>query len=336
MKKTKIAINGFGRIGRVFFRQTFDDKEIEVVAVNDLADIENIAYLLKRDSVYGVYDKEISVKGEYIVVDGKEIKYLQEKDPSKLPWGELGVDVVIEATGVFRTQEKASAHIDAGAKRVVITAPAKDEVTPTATPNVGIDNLKKARVTSNASCTTNATTPVMAVMNADPGVEKAMLTTIHGYTATQSIVDAPSKGDFLKGRAAAANIVPHATGAAKATQKAIPEIEGKFDGIAMRVPVITGSVVVLTFLAKRNTTREEVNDIFRKAAADPAWKDILCVSEVPFVSTDVIGDPHGAIVDLTFTRVVDGNLVKVFSWYDNEWGYTAMLVKHVLSLKSFL
>lgn len=331
----KIAINGFGRIGRVFFRKVFGEGNIDIVAINDLGDIENLAYLLRRDSVYGKYDKSVEVKGGELVVDGQKIKIFQEKDPARLPWGELSVDVVVESTGVFTTLEKAKPHLDAGAKRVVITAPAKDDVTPTSTPNVGTEFLTASQITSNASCTTNATTPVVAVLLNDPGIEKAVLTTVHGYTASQNLVDGPSK-DVVRGRAAAVNIIPSHTGAAIATEKATPAIKGKFDGIALRVPVVTGSVIDFTFIAKRRTSVEEINDIFRTAAKSDIWQGILSVSETPLVSTDIIGEPYGSIVDLSFTRVVDGNLVKVLSWYDNEWGYVSMLAKHVESLKKLL
>ncbi len=337
MAKVKIAINGFGRIGRIFFRQAFASPEIEIVAVNDLGSPENLAYLLKYDSVYGPYEKSIEVKDGKLVVDGKDIELLQEKDPSKLPWGKLGIDIVVESTGVFESRDKAKAHLDAGAKRVVITAPAKDEVTPTSTPNVGEEFLKSDKITSNASCTTNAVTPVMAVMLKEPGVKKAILNTIHGYTATQGLVDGPDrKNDFRRGRAAAQNIAPSSTGAALAATKAVPELAGKFDGISIRVPIVCGSIIDFTFIAARPTSVEEINDIFKKAAQQKEWEGILAVSEEPLVSTDIIRNPHGAIVDLEMTRVVDGDLVKVLAWYDNEWGYGAMLLKHILAIAQLL
>jgi len=333
----KIAINGFGRIGRIFFRNAFGHKDIDIIALNDLGAIENIAYLLKYDSVYGRYEKPVSVKGDELVVDGKEVKFFNEKDPAGLPWKDLGIDIVVESTGVFTSYDKAKAHLEAGAKRVVISAPAKDEgETKTFTPNVGVGFIKEGIITSNASCTTNATTPLMAVMMINPGVEKAVLNTVHGYTATQNLVDGPTKSkDFRKGRAAA-NIIPTSTGAAAATVKAIPGLKDKFDGVAMRIPLISGSLVDLTFLAKKKTTVEEINNIFKEAAEKPAWKGVLKVTEEPLVSSDILGEPYGAIVDLSMTRVVDGDLVKVFSWYDNEWGYSAMLVKHIEALKPFL
>lgn len=333
----KIAINGFGRIGRIFFRQAFGNPDVEIVAINDLGTAANMAYLLKYDTVYGRYNKQVQMTDSKMVVDGKEVVLLQEKDPSKLPWGQLGIDVVVESTGVFDTRDKAAAHLTAGAKRVVITQPTHDEVTPTATPNVGLDVLSKDKITSNASCTTNAVNPVIAVMIQNPGIEKALLTTVHGYTATQGLVDGPDKkDDFRRARAAAQNIVPSTTGAAKATTRVITALEGKFDGIAIRVPVISGSLIDVTFISPRPTSKEEINDIFKKAAASPEWQGILTVTEEPLVSTDILATEYGAIVDLALTRVADGNLVKVFAWYDNEWGYSATLLKHVLAVSQML
>jgi glyceraldehyde 3-phosphate dehydrogenase len=333
----KVAINGFGRIGRIFFRQAFGHPELEFVAVNDLGSAENLAYLLKYDSVYGKYNKSIEVKNGNFLIDGKEIKVLQEKDPTKLPWKELDIDIAVESTGVFESYEKAKAHLEAGAKRVVITAPAKDNITPTSTPNVGKEFLKQNKVTSNASCTTNAVTPVMAVMMKELGIKKAILNTVHGYTATQGLVDGPGhKDDFRRGRAAAVNIVPSSTGAALAATKAIPELAGKFDGISVRVPIVSGSIIDFTFLAARPTSVEEINNIFKKAAKEKEWEGILTVSEEPLVSTDILGNPHGSIVDLTMTKVIDGDLVKILAWYDNEWGYGAMLLKHILAVANLL
>jgi len=333
----RIAINGFGRIGRIFFRQAFGHPELEFVAINDLGSAENLAYLLKYDSVYGQYNKSIEVKNGNFLIEGKEIKVLQEKDPTKLPWKELNIDIVVESTGVFESYEKAKAHLEAGAKRVVITAPAKDNITPTSTPNVGEEFLKQNKITSNASCTTNAVTPVMAVMMKEPGIKKAILNTVHGYTATQGLVDGPGhKDDFRRGRAAAVNIVPSSTGAALVATKVIPELAGKFDGISMRVPIVSGSIIDFTFLAARPTSVEEINNIFKKAAKEKEWEGILAVSEEPLVSTDILHNPHGSIVDLTMTRVIDGDLVKILAWYDNEWGYGAMLLKHVLAVVKLL
>ena len=337
MYKLRIAINGFGRIGRIFFRQAFGYPEIEIVAINDLGSIENLAYLLKYDTVYGRFDKSVELKDNSLLADGQEIKVFQEIDPKNLPWKDLNIDVVVESTGVFETKEKASGHLEAGAKRVVITAPAKDEITPTATPNVGMQTLADDLVTSNASCTTNAVNPVAAVMMASVGLKKAILTTVHGYTASQGLVDGPDKKeDFRRARAAAQNIVPSTTGAAKATIRVINELENKFDGVAIRVPVLSGSLIDFTFVTEQPTSVKEINDIFKKAAASKEWEGILTVTEDPIVSSDILGNPHGSVVDLALTKVIDGDLVKVFAWYDNEWGYGAMLLKHLLALKSLL
>lgn len=333
----KIAINGFGRIGRIFFRQAFGHPDLDFVVINDLGTPENLAYLLKYDTVYGRYEKQVSHKDGILVVDGKEIKVFSEKEPAKLPWKDLGVDLVVESTGVFDSKEKATPHLDAGAKRVVITAPAKDEVTPTFTPALEPKGKDVDKITSNASCTTNAVNPVMAVMMANPGVQKAILTTVHGYTATQGLVDGPDKkGDFRRARAAAQNIVPSTTGAAEATKRVLPGLAGKFDGLSIRVPVICGSLIDVTFIAARSTSVEEINNAFKEAAASPEWQGILTATEEPLVSSDILKNPHGSIVDLGLTRVVDGNLVKVFSWYDNEWGYGAMLLKHILAVAQSL
>lgn len=325
-KKIRIAINGFGRIGRIFFRQAIQNLNFEIVAINDLGDKDNLIYLLKYDSVYGRF--------EY---SADRIKFLNERDPLKLPWKEFDIDVVVESTGVFTSYDKAKAHIDSGAKRVVITAPAKDNgETKTATPNVGMEFLSKGNISSNASCTTNAVTPVAKIMMEHIGIKKAILNTVHGYTSTQAMVDSPNSKNFRKGRAGAQNIIPSTTGAALATSKVIPALKNIFDGISMRVPVISGSIVDFTFVAKKNTTVEEVNSIFKKEAKSDKWQGILKVTEDPLVSSDILKEPYGAIIDLTMTRVVDGDLVKILSWYDNEWGYSAMLVKHIESLTSFL
>ncbi|PIT92657.1 MAG: type I glyceraldehyde-3-phosphate dehydrogenase [Candidatus Harrisonbacteria bacterium CG10_big_fil_rev_8_21_14_0_10_42_17] len=348
MQKVRIAINGFGRIGRLFFRQAFDNEHFEFVAINDLSEIENLAYLLKHDSTYRSYPGEVSVEGDsspggdkgLLVVDGQRILVIKEKDPLKLPWKDLGIDIVVDATGIFNTFEKVQQHVTAGAKRAVITAPSKDDERADAkTILIGVNDeyLKTCIVTSNGSCTTNATTPVVAIMDETIGVEKAMLTTVHGYTATQSLVDGPTRGnDFRRGRAAAQNIIPATTGAAIAVTRVIPNLKDKFDGVAMRVPVLTGSLVDFTFLAKRKTSVEEVNAIFKKAIQDTRWNKVLNVTDEQLVSTDIIGESYGAIVDLNYTKVVDGDLVKVFSWYDNEWGYVSTLVQHVQKMAETL
>lgn len=337
----RIAINGFGRIGRLFFRQAFGVKGIDIVAVNDLGDAENLAYLLKYDTVYGRYGKEVKTKPGALVVEGKAVALLQEKDPAKLPWKKLGIDIVVEATGVFESYEKAKVHLAAGARRVILTAPAKDRegVAEGKMILMGIndDELKTAVLSSNASCTTNAASPVIQILSEELGIAKAVLNTVHAYTATQSMVDGPVKGkDFLRGRAGAQNIIPSTTGAAIAMARAIPELAGKFDGIALRVPVVSGSIADITFVAKRKTSVEEVNKILKKAASSSRWEGILKVTDDPLVSSDIIGEPYGAIVDLSFTKVVAGDLVKVLSWYDNEYGYAAMLVKHVQKAARFL
>lgn len=326
----RIAINGFGRIGRIFFRQTCNHPDLEIVAINDLGDKENLIYLLEHDSVYGKFRFPTS-----------NIQFLNEKDPAKLPWKDFNIDVVVESTGIFESFEKAKAHLEAGAKRVVITAPPKD---PEGTAGgrtvlVGINEgkLKETILTSNASCTTNAVSPVIAVMAENPGIKKAILNTIHAYTATQSIVDGPVKGsDFRRGRAGAQNIVPSTTGAAIAVTRVIEELKNKFDGIAIRVPVVAGSIADITFLSKRKTSSDEINEIFKKASQSPRWDGILKVTEEQIVSSDIIGEPYAAIVDLKFTKVIDDDLVKVLAWYDNEWGYCAVLIKHIEILKDYL
>jgi glyceraldehyde 3-phosphate dehydrogenase len=331
-----IAINGFGRIGRVFFRQAFGRNNFNIVAINDLSDPQNLLYLLKYDSVYGRYEKELILKENKFLIEDKEVLIFSEKDPANLPWKDLNIDLVVESTGFFTTFEKAKAHLLAGAKRVVITAPAKDEITYTFTPNLEKDLSKifnmgeQGLITSNASCTTNSVNPVIYIMMKRIGVKKAILTTIHAYTNTQSLVDSISKEkDFRRGRSGAFNIVPSTTGAAEATARVIPEMKGKFDGISIRIPVITGSLSDITFITEKKTTVDEINNIFKEEAQKPEWKDIIKVIEDQIVSSDIIKEPYGAIIDLTLTKVVDGDLVKVFSWYDNEWGYCAMLIKHI-------
>ena len=332
---TKIAINGFGRIGRLFFRQISEKSGFQVVAINDLGSVENLAYLLQYDTVYRRFEKEVEVADNALVVDGKKVRILQEREPSKLPWSKMGVDIVIEATGMFTKYEQAKMHLAAGAKRVVITAPAKDpdgKNGKTVLMGVNEEVMSTCSMTSNASCTTNSVAAVIKILNEDIGVKKAVLNTTHGYTATQSLVDGPTRSsDVRRGRAAAQNIIPSTTGAAIAVGRAIPKLNEKFDGIALRVPVIAGSIADITFVAKRKTTVKEVNKVLAKAARSRQWKGILQVTKDPLVSSDIVGQPYAAIVDLNFTRVVDGDLVKVLSWYDNEWGYVATLVRHVES-----
>lgn len=328
----RVAINGFGRIGRAFVRAAWHDPSIDIVAINDLGELENLAYLLKYDSVYRQFPGQVSAEDGQLVVGAKRIAFVSEKDPANLPWGMHKVDVVVESTGVFDSYEKASAHLVAGAKRVVISAPVKDEASNGATVLVGVneEKLGTCTITSNASCTTNAASPLIAILDEALGVEKALLSTVHAYTATQSIVDSPVKGsDKRRGRAAAQNITPSSTGAAVAVTKAYAQLTDKFDGIAVRVPVVAGSLVDITFLSKKDTTAEEVNTILEKAAAEARWKGIFAASREPLVSSDIIGMEYGAIADLEMTRVVGGNLVKVLAWYDNEMGYAHTLLRHV-------
>lgn len=328
----RVAINGFGRIGRAFVRQVWDNPEIELVAVNDLGSAENLAYLLAYDTVYGRAPFTVTAGEGTLTIDGKEVKFLSEKDPGLLPWKDLSIDVVVEATGFFTDYQKAHAHVVAGARRVVITGPVKDEHPLGATVLMGLDESKLGTcpITSNASCTTNSASPVIAILDEAIGIEKAVLSTTHAYTASQAIVDGPSKKDMKEGRAAAQNIVPTSTGAAIAVTKAYPALAGKFDGISLRVPVPAGSIADITFIAKRHTTVEEVNETLRKAAADPRWQGLFQASDEEFVSSDIIGQRAASIADLGMTRVVDGTLVKVLAWYDNEAGYTATLVRHVI------
>lgn len=327
----KVAINGFGRIGRCFLRAAHAARApFEIVGLNDLGSLENLAYLLKYDTVYGRFEGSVEVRDGKLIVDGKEIVFVQEKDPAKLPWGTLGVDVVVESTGFFTDPAKAKAHLDAGAKRVVISAPAKGDGAETILIGANEEKFKGCQITSNASCTTNAASPIIGILDAAIGIEKAILNTTHAYTATQSIVDGPAGDDFRRGRAGAQNLGPSSTGAAKATALAYAQMKNKFDGISVRVPVPAGSIVDVTFIAKRPTTVEEVNAALKAAAETPSWKRVFAVTEEPLVSSDILGLPYGSIADLQMTRVVDGNLVKVLAWYDNEMGYTHTLVEHVI------
>lgn len=329
---TRVAINGFGRIGRGFMRAAHGRKEFEIVAVNDLTSPENLAYLLKYDTVYGRAPFSVSTKGASLVVDGKEIPVLSEREPGKLPWKDLRVDIVLESTGFFTDAQKAQAHISAGAKKVVISAPAKGEGAETILIGANEEKFGTCDISSNASCTTNAASPLIGVLDESIGIERAILNTTHAYTATQAIVDAPAHDDFRRGRAGAANLAPSSTGAAKATALAYPNLKGRFDGVAVRVPVPAGSLVDVTFVAKRPTTVEEVNAALKAAAASERWKRVFAVTEEPLVSSDILGLPYGSIADLAMTRVVDGTLVKVMAWYDNEMGYVHTLVEHVVEV----
>jgi glyceraldehyde 3-phosphate dehydrogenase len=342
MTKVKVGINGFGRIGRAFLREAMDRDDVEVVAINDLGNIENLAYLLQYDTVYKRADFTVSadVLGSQIVLNkgGVEtkVKFYSQKMPDLIAWKEADVNVVIEATGFFTKFEDAKLHLKGGAKKVVISAPAKDEpldmTQATILLGVNEDKLAQCIVTSNASCTTNAASPLIAILSEAIGVEKALLSTTHGYTASQSLVDGPNKKDFREGRAAAQNIVPSSTGAAIAVTKAFPALSGLFDGISLRVPVPAGSIVDVTFIAKRDTTKEEVNEILKKSSKLDKWAGIFSVTEEDLVSSDILGAKYASIADLQFTRVVGGNLVKVLAWYDNEAGYTHTLVDHAVKL----
>ncbi|HEY4602117.1 MAG TPA: type I glyceraldehyde-3-phosphate dehydrogenase [Cerasibacillus sp.] len=321
----KIGINGFGRIGRLVFRESLKSEKVEVVAVNDLTDAKMLAHLLKYDSVHGKMEEEIAVHESNIVVGGKEIKVMAERNPANLPWGELGVDIVIEATGRFRDRESAQKHIDAGAKKVIISAPGKDvDLTVVMGVNDEQYDADKHHIVSNASCTTNCLAPFAKVLHERFGIKRGLMTTIHAYTNDQQILDLPHK-DYRRARAAAENIIPTTTGAAKAVAEVLPELAGKLNGMAVRVPVPDGSVVDLVAELEKTATAEELNNAFKEAAEDEL-KGILEYSEEPLVSTDIVGNPHSSIFDALSTMVIDDNLVKLISWYDNEMGYSARCV----------
>jgi len=322
----KVAINGFGRIGRAAFKIILDTPELDLVGVNDIMPLDNLAYLLKYDTVYGKYDKEVEVGDGALIVDGEEYPFFAERDPSDLPWGESDLDIAFECTGIFRTQEGLEKHLEAGAKFVILSAPAKSEGIPTIVHGVNVPEDESVRYLSCASCTTNCITPVVEVMGRRVGVENAIMTTIHAYTSTQAIVDGPSK-QFRRGRAAAANFVPTTTGAAIATTKVLPELVGRFDGVAVRAPIPVGSISDIIFVTTRETSVEEINDIFREEAASDKYRGILGVAEDAIVSADIIGDTHASIVDVGMTQVVNGTLVKIMSWYDNEWGFTSQMIR---------
>jgi glyceraldehyde 3-phosphate dehydrogenase len=327
--KTRIAINGFGRIGRNAFKIAFERSDVEIVAINDLTDTKTLAHLLKHDSNYGAYQHEVSFDDQNITVKGQKIRVLGEKDPAALPWKDLNVDVVIESTGFFTDPEKAKAHVAAGAKKVVISAPAKGAGSSTIILGVNEDALDGAgEVVNNGSCTTNCITPVAAIIETHFGIEKAMMTTVHSYTADQRLQDAPHK-DLRRARAAAQNIVPTSTGATISATEALPALKGNFGGLSLRVPTPVVSLSDFVILTKRKVTVEEVNEVFKKAASEPYYQGILGVTEEELVSGDFIGNSHSAIVDLKLTAVVGGNMLKVVAWYDNEWGYSNRLVEVV-------
>lgn len=333
--KKRVAINGLGRIGRTFFKMAEGSEDFEIVAINDLGDLENLAYLLTYDTSYGRSDFNVEVKDGALSVDGRSIRFTSEPDPAKLPWKEESIDVVVEATGVFASYEKAKAHLEAGARRVVVSAPVKDDPEAAGVTGgtilVGVNDsdIETYDISSNGSCTTNAGSPVVVILDEAIGIEKALLNTVHAYTSTQALVDGPNKKDMRKGRNAAQNIVPTSTGAAVAVTKAYEPLIDKFDGIALRVPVPVGSIADITFVSKKETSVEEVNEALVAASKDDRWRGIFATIDDPVVSSDIIGATHASIADLSMTRVVGGNLVKVLAWYDNETGYTNTLMEHV-------
>lgn len=326
----RVAINGLGRIGRATLRSVLEEPAFELVAVNDVAPADNVAYLLRYDTAYGRFGEPVEARDSRLTVGARTIHALREEDPAQLPWRDLGVELVFECTGVFRTGDALRRHLEAGARRVVLSAPAKDE---TATVVYGVNEGEAAGrdIVSCASCTTNSIAPVMEIADRRIGVRKATMTTVHAYTAGQELVDGP-KGSWRRGRAAALNIVPTSTGAARATGIVLPAIAGRFDGVALRVPVAVGSIADIVFLAARDTSADEVNAIFREEADSDRYRGILGVTEEPIVSADIIGDGRASIVDLTVTAVTDGDLVKVMAWYDNEWGYAQQMVRHARAM----
>jgi len=334
--KIKVGINGFGRIGRQAFKVALEHPEVEVAGINDLTSTSVLAHLLKYDSVYGRYHRKIESDETNIIVDGHSYPVSAEKDPAALPWGKLGVDVVLECTGRFTDGEKASAHLKAGAKKVVISAPAKDEgKTPTIVLGVNADKYESSQnIISCASCTTNCIAPVLAILEEKFGVEKALMSTIHSYTAEQNLIDGPPPGgksnDLRRARAAALNIIPTTTGAAISATQAIPSLKGKFDGVSFRVPTPVGSLADFVILMKKNVTKEEVNQAFVEAAASDRFRGILEATTEPIVLQDIVGNPASSIVDLNLTQVVEGNFVKVVAWYDNEYGYSHRLVEEAI------
>jgi glyceraldehyde 3-phosphate dehydrogenase len=321
----KFGINGFGRIGRLVFKAMQSDPDVEVVAINDITDAKTLAFLLKYDSVHGRFPEPVRAEGDMLVVGNRKVKIYAEKDPKNLPWGDLGADIVVESTGIFRNREKMSWHLEAGAKKVLLSAPAKDEMDCTVVMGVNDDTLKSEHVlVSNASCTTNCLAPVAKVLNDSFGIKRGWMTTIHGYTNDQRLLDLPHS-DLRRARAAAANIIPTTTGAAKAVGLVIPELKGKLDGVAMRVPVPDGSLVDLVAELNKNATAEEINSEMKKAT-EGKLKGILEYCEDPIVSSDVVGNSHSSVFDSLSTKVMDNNFVKVVSWYDNEWGYSKRTV----------
>jgi glyceraldehyde 3-phosphate dehydrogenase len=322
----KIAINGFGRIGRAVYKIALETPDLEPVAINDLVPTDNLAYLLKYDTVYGRYERSVETDGDTLLVDGVGYPVFHQKDPTQLPWGELQVDIAFECTGVFTRREDLEKHVLAGAKYAILSAPAKSEDVDTVVHGVNTPQGEPPRILSCASCTTNSIAPVVEIMGRRIGIKKAIMTTFHAYTASQGLVDGPAR-KIRRGRAGAANFVPTTTGAAKATTKTLPQYEGRFDGVAVRAPIPVGSISDIVFLAERETTVEEVNGIFREEAQTERYEGILGATEDPIVSSDIIKDSRASIVDLGMTQVVDGDLVKVMAWYDNEWGYASQLIR---------
>ncbi len=327
----RIAINGMGRIGRAALKVILDTPGLDIVAVNDLVPVDNIAYLLKYDSVYGVYNKEVSHEDGLLIVGDKKIKYTSERNPEELPWGENNINIVIESTGIFTQREGAEKHIKAGAETVVISAPTKSEDTPTVVHGVNTEDGKTS-IFSCASCTTNNISPVVEVLGRRIGIKKAIMTTVHAYTASQPTVDAVSKKNYRMGRAGAANIVPTSTGAAIATTKALPQFGGKFDGVALRVPIPVGSISDMTFVTEKPTTVAEVNAILEEEANTARYANVLATTHEQIVSSDIVQSPYASTVDLSMTRVVDGDLLKVMTWYDNEWGFTNQMIRQIIEI----
>ena len=326
----KVAINGLGRIGRAALKIILDTPQLELVAVNDIVPAENIVYLLKYDTVYGRYEKTVETDGENLIIAGKTFGYSQENDPARLPWSSLGVDVVLECTGVFTKREDLEKHVQAGANYVILSAPAKSDDIATVVHGVNTAD-GNTNIIACASCTTNCITPVVEIIGRRIGIQKAIMTAIHAYTASQAIVDGPSKR-FERGRAGAANFVPTSTGAALATAKALPQLDKLFDGIAVRGPVAVGSLADIVLVTERKTSVDEINQIFAEEAASDRYRGIVGVTEDPIVSSDIIKDPRASIIDLGMTRVVDGDMVKILSWYDNEWGFTNQMVREVVKI----
>jgi len=327
---TRIAINGLGRIGRALLKLVIDEPSFELVAVNDLGEVENIAYLLRFDTVYGRYSHSVVIDGNDLIVAGRKLRTLRSRDPAELPWKELLVDLVFECTGMFTRRADLEKHIRAGARMVLLSAPAKGAEVETVVYGVNVAGGTSS-IISCASCTTNCITPIIEVIGRRIGVQKAMMTTMHAYTSSQSVVDGPNR-HLRRGRAAAANLVPATTGAALATTRALPQYAGLFDGIAVRAPLPVGSIVDITFVTSRKTSVDEVNQVLTEEAASERYAGVLGVSRDPLVSSDIVGDPRAAVVDLELTKVIDGDLVKVMGWYDNEWGYANQMLREARSV----